>query len=88
MKKGQISRSMFCPHCGAPAVGMEWNGSRWWSLMCHAAAPVRMGSKQRAEVLKTHEARTAYLSEHRRQAIADCTGGQPVDEIELVQGAP
>jgi len=88
MREGQISKSFFCSWCGEPAVGREWNGERWWSAPCpHAAPTVRMGPTRRRDIVALYEARQEFQRNRQRQAIADCAG-QPVDEIELVKGAP
>lgn len=74
----RLSRVYFCPACGAPAKQMPGrmavSGKPWWALSCaHAAPVVRMGPKQRAEVVAASEQR----EEARRRHIASCTG-EPV----------
>lgn len=78
MRKGQVSKSFFCPFCATPAVGQEWNGSSWWAQGCsHAIRPVRLGPKRRAETAALYERRMAFAKERQARAIADCSG-EPV----------
>lgn len=86
MKVGQVSRSFFCPFCGAPAVGFRTSRlydplrAAWGTSCAHAARPERMGPKRHAEVVARHEARQVRERERRRY-IASCAGEPVLSDV-------
>jgi hypothetical protein len=72
VKVGELSRMLFCPACGVPAVKADDpQGNEYWKTSCHhAARVVRMGPKRRAEVAAAFRAGRP----ERNRVIADCEG--------------
>jgi hypothetical protein len=76
MRAGQMSRTMFCPACGAPAIAaVPPGGAAYWRTSCtHALQPMRMHAQRRAEVVEAWGLAREAERRHRRQVIADCEG--------------